>query len=111
MSVGTVVRWSDRGFGFIKPEEGGDDVFAHFSAIQDGNALREGDEVEYEVRFDDRRGKDRAENVTGGYYEDRRGGGGGGYGPGGDGRGGGGGRGGYDRDRGRDRDYDRRDRY
>jgi len=51
-------------------------VFCHFSGIQDGNCLREGDEVEFEVVYDDRRGKDRAENVTGGFYEDRPSGGG-----------------------------------
>ena len=47
------VKWfnSAKGFGFIIPAEGGDEVFAHFSAIQmDGyKLLNEGQEVEYEV--------------------------------------------------------------
>jgi len=46
------VKWFNRtkGFGFIEREEG-DDVFVHYSAIQqDGfKALAEGDDVEFEV--------------------------------------------------------------
>jgi len=48
---GTITRWlDDRGFGFIKPEEGGDDVFLHFSEIEDSYLINEGVEVEFEVR-------------------------------------------------------------
>ena len=54
------------------------DIFCHFSAITDGNCLREGDPVEYEKAYDERRGNDRAANVTGGSQEERGGGGGGG---------------------------------
>ena len=47
------VKWfnSAKGFGFITPTDGGNDVFAHFSVIQmDGyKVLSEGQEVEYEV--------------------------------------------------------------
>ena len=52
MAAGSV-KWfsSEKGFGFITPEGGGDDLFVHFSAIQgDGyKSLDEGDEVEFEV--------------------------------------------------------------
>jgi CspA family cold shock protein len=51
MAVGTVKWFSDsKGYGFIS-QEGGDDVFVHYSEIQgDGfRTLREGDRVEFEV--------------------------------------------------------------
>lgn len=50
----------DRGFGFIRPDRGGDDVFWHFSTMKlCGIAeLRVGDRVEYEIRRDHRRDKD-----------------------------------------------------
>ena len=52
MSKGTV-KWfsSEKGFGFITPEDGGKDLFVHHSEIQsDGYAsLNDGQEVEYEV--------------------------------------------------------------
>ncbi|KAH8092348.1 hypothetical protein JL720_5317 [Aureococcus anophagefferens] len=63
-SRGTALRWNERGFGFIKPDDGGDDLFCHLSQILDGNALREGSSVEYMKVFDERRGKDRAEQVS-----------------------------------------------
>jgi CspA family cold shock protein len=48
------VKWfnADKGFGFITPDEGGTDVFAHFSAIEGRGyrSLNEGQEVEFEVK-------------------------------------------------------------
>jgi len=64
--AGTACRWNDRGFGFIKPSDGGEDVFCHFSAITDGEVLTEGAEVEFDKVYDERKQKFRAEKVTGG---------------------------------------------
>ena len=58
-----------------------EDVFCHVSSIMDGNALAEGARVTYLKVFDDRRGKDRANQVRGGFHEQQ--GGGGGFGGGG----------------------------
>ncbi|HWK63283.1 MAG TPA: cold-shock protein [Eoetvoesiella sp.] len=48
------VKWfnADKGFGFITPDEGGADVFAHFSEIEGRGyrSLNEGQEVEFEVK-------------------------------------------------------------
>ena len=52
MATGKVKWFNDaKGFGFIEPEAGGDDVFAHFSAIQmEGfRTLKEGAQVTYEL--------------------------------------------------------------
>ena len=52
MSTG-IVKWfnSSKGYGFITPDDGGDDLFVHFSEIKsEGYAtLDEGQKVEYEV--------------------------------------------------------------
>jgi len=75
---GVVISWLDeKGFGFIKPDRGGDDLFCHASGLKDGDALKEGSEVTYEENYDHARGKYRAEQVMGCIYaRDRRGGGG-----------------------------------
>jgi CspA family cold shock protein len=52
MAEGTVKWFNDaKGFGFIQPAGGGDDVFAHFSAIQmEGfRTLKQGSRVRYEL--------------------------------------------------------------
>jgi len=52
MATGTV-KWfnAEKGFGFIAPEDGSADVFAHYSAIQTNGfkTLNENDRVEFEV--------------------------------------------------------------
>ena len=52
MATGTVKWFNDaKGFGFIEPEGGGADIFAHFSAVQmEGfRTLKQGARVSYEV--------------------------------------------------------------
>ncbi len=52
MSTGTVKWFNDaKGFGFITPDDGGKDLFVHFSAIQGGGfkTLKENDKVQFEV--------------------------------------------------------------
>ena len=52
MATGTV-KWfnADKGFGFIAPDDGGEDVFAHFTAIQSSGyrSLEENQKVEFDV--------------------------------------------------------------
>jgi len=52
MALGTVKWFNDaKGFGFITPDDGGDDLFAHFSAIQAGGfkTLQENQRVSFDV--------------------------------------------------------------
>ena len=66
MKKGTV-KWfnAEKGYGFLSNDEGGEDVFVHFSAIQtDGyRTLEDGQKVEFEEEMDERKGKLRAANV------------------------------------------------
>jgi Cold shock proteins len=63
------VKWfnATKGFGFIAPDEGGDDVFVHFSAIQGEGykSLAEGQKVEFDTEADPKNSsKIRAINVV-----------------------------------------------
>ena len=53
VATGTVKWFNDaKGFGFITPEAGGEDLFAHFREIQGTgfNTLKEGQRVQFEIR-------------------------------------------------------------
>ncbi len=91
MPSGTVKKWmEDKGFGFITPDDGsGEDVFVHMKALNGAEWLEVGAQVEYEVAWDDRKGKMACSSCTGGSGGGGGGGGGGGYGK----SGGGGGKG------------------
>jgi len=60
MATGTVKWFNDtKGFGFIKPDDGGGDVFVHISAVEQSGlrTLKEEQKIEYELHTDERRGK------------------------------------------------------
>jgi CspA family cold shock protein len=69
MATGTV-KWfnATKGFGFIQPDDGGQDVFVHISAVERAGlrGLNEGQKVSYEVVTDQKRGKASAENLKAG---------------------------------------------
>jgi CspA family cold shock protein len=60
MAIG-IVKWfnSQKGFGFIQPEDGGGDVFVHISAVERSSlgSLHEGQKISYELERDARNGK------------------------------------------------------
>ena len=65
MATGTV-KWFNptKGYGFIEPEEGGNDVFVHISAVQDAGmqSLTEGQKISYELVTD--KGRSSAGNLA-----------------------------------------------
>ncbi len=66
MATGTV-KWFNptKGFGFIQPDAGGQDVFVHISAVQRSglNDLPEGQKLSYELVADKRTGKMSADQL------------------------------------------------
>jgi CspA family cold shock protein len=67
MTTGTV-KWfnGQKGFGFIQPNDGGNDVFVHISAVERAglSGLAEGQKVNFELKTDKVRGKVSAENLS-----------------------------------------------
>jgi CspA family cold shock protein len=66
MTTGTV-KWfnSQKGFGFIAPDGGGNDAFVHISAVERAGMgdLREGQKLEYELVADRKSGKMSADRL------------------------------------------------
>jgi CspA family cold shock protein len=66
MQKGTV-KWFNpqKGFGFIQPQSGGQDVFVHISAVERAGltSLNEGQKVSFEVVADQRTGKSSADRL------------------------------------------------
>ena len=65
MPIGTVKFFNEsKGYGFIAPEDGGQDAFVHISALEGSSfrTLRENDRVSYDLE-QDRRGKMAAVNL------------------------------------------------
>lgn len=66
MNKGTV-KWynSQKGYGFIQPEDGSKDVFVHVSAVERAGLydLKEGQKVTFEVVANQKTGKSAAENL------------------------------------------------
>ena len=66
MTVGTVKFFNtEKGFGFIAPDTGGQDMFVHISAVQQAglSGLKEGQKVSYDEQRDPKRGKSSATNI------------------------------------------------
>ena len=67
MATGTLKMWNaDRGFGFIKDDSGGPDIFLHFSVLQSAGidlfSVKLGERLSFDVEST-REGKTRASNV------------------------------------------------
>ncbi|MBO4227507.1 cold-shock protein [Bradyrhizobium neotropicale] len=54
----------DRGYGFIAPDAGGEDLFFHVSSLAPGVVPKQGDRVSYEIGVDRKSGRSRAEKVV-----------------------------------------------
>jgi CspA family cold shock protein len=61
------VKWfnSTKGFGFIQPDNGSEDVFVHISAVERAGlrGLNDGQKISYELVQDNRSGKSSADNL------------------------------------------------
>ena len=64
MPTGKVKMFNEqRGFGFIRPDDGGADIFFHVSALQEGDEITEGKAVNFETGQDPKSGKIKAITV------------------------------------------------
>jgi CspA family cold shock protein len=64
MASGKIKMFNDqKGFGFIRPDDGGNDVFFHVSALREGDDVTEGKAVTYETGIDEKSGKAKATSV------------------------------------------------
>ncbi|MBU6419856.1 MAG: cold-shock protein [Proteobacteria bacterium] len=67
MNIGTVKFFNaTKGFGFIKPDNGGDDVFVHISAVERAgmSVITEGQKLSFEIVTDRRSGKKAVDNLV-----------------------------------------------
>jgi CspA family cold shock protein len=53
----------DRGFGFIKPDDGGVDIFFHVSDLREGDEISQGKAVSFDIGVDKKSGKSKAVSV------------------------------------------------
>jgi len=64
MPTGKVKMFNEqKGYGFIKPDDGGADIFFHVSALQEGDEITEGKAVSFETGPDAKTGKIKAISV------------------------------------------------
>jgi CspA family cold shock protein len=64
MPTGKVKMFNEqRGFGFIRPDDGGADIFFHVSALREGDEITEGKVVSFETGPDPKTGKIKAISV------------------------------------------------
>ena len=62
------VKWfnNQKGYGFIRPSNGGADVFVHISAVERAkmSSLSEGQTIDYDLERDPKNGKESATNIN-----------------------------------------------
>lgn len=68
MATTGTVKWfnEQKGYGFIQPSEGGEDVFVHISAVEKSGmrTLREGQKIGFDLQMDPKKGKNSAVNLA-----------------------------------------------